>query len=99
MPNIIATLTIDQSGVVLTLSADGQPLLSKPKQLEPGDALALADALASVTGETDVQDVMRGLMAPVADTLEQRVSTTEAALERDKARLAAFKQALTPPPA
>lgn len=99
MPNIIATLSIDQAGVVLDLRADGRPLLSKPKQLEPGDTLALADALASVTGETDVRDVMRGLLAPVADALEQRVTTNQAQLDKDKARLAAFQQALTPPTA
>jgi hypothetical protein len=97
VPAIIATLSIDATGVVLDLRADGQPLLSKPKQLEPGDTLTLADALATVTGESDVRDVMRGLIAPVADQLEQRVQTNEAALERDKAALAAFQQALTPP--
>lgn len=97
MPTIICTLSIDQTGVMLDLLADGQKLLSKPKQLEPGDTLTLADALASVTGETDVRDVIRGLMAPVADQLQKRVTTNKAALERDEAALAAFQQALTPP--
>src|SRR3954464_13204853 len=100
MPTIIATLSIDQTGVVLDLRADGQPLLSKPKQLEPGDTLSLADALASVTGETDVRDAMRGMLAPVADALQQKVTAQSAALERDQARLTAFQQALdNPPPA
>jgi predicted ArsR family transcriptional regulator len=95
--NIIATLSIgegDPPGVILDLRADGRRLLSQPHHLEPSDTLTLADTLAEITGETDVRDVMRGLLEPVAAQLEQQVQQGAERQQRTEQALAAFREAL-----
>jgi hypothetical protein len=92
VPNIIATLAVDQSAdpptATIELRADGQ-VLTPTTVIPPEAIIQLGDAVGQATGDPRATPALRQLLQPVVDALQRSV---DAGATQQAAREAALAQ-------
>lgn len=102
MPNIIATLAVDQSAdppsATIELRADGQ-ILTPTTQIPPMAIIQLAQAVGQATGDPSAEPALRQILAPVVEALQRSVDAGKAQQAAREQALAAWGPVVVPPPA